>query len=77
MAFEIPKFNPSANMFQPVSAPGAVGGQSTAGTGGSGVNRGTQTPFEADMANFRSFLPQNNGTGDLQPANNAKFNLMA
>lgn len=74
MAFEIPK----VNMFQqPVQGVGAVGGQGAQRTGGSGGPAGGQTPFEKDMANFRSNLPAFNGTGDLQPANNAKFNLMA
>ena len=32
------------------------------------VNTGlVLTPYEKDMADFRNYLPQNNGTGDLNP----------
>lgn len=65
MAFEIPKIN----MFtqQPMAPIAPIGGHGTQHAGGLGKTERTQSPFEADMANFRSFLPQNNGTGELRP----------
>lgn len=75
MAFEIPK----VNMFQqPVQQVGAVGARGTQAAGGlQRTAGGSQTPFEADMADFKRFLPQNNGTGELQPKNNATMCFMA
>lgn len=75
MAFEIPKMN----MFQqPVQGVGAVGARGAQGAGGSQRTAGGgQSPFEADMADFRQFLPSFNGTGQLQPKNDASLNFMA
>lgn len=72
--FEIPKIN----MFQqPVQQIGAVGARGTQATGGSQKTGGGATSFEQDMADFRQYLPANNGTGQLQPKNDAALCFMA
>lgn len=74
--FEIPKLN----MFQqPIQQIGAIGTKHTGAATGSHKTgaAGGQTPFEADMADFRKYLPQNNGTGELIPKNDSKLCFMA
>ena len=66
MGFEIPKIN----MFQqPVAQIGAVGTRGPQAAGGSHKTAGGQTPYDAEMADFKRFLPAFNGTGELRPNN--------
>lgn len=72
--FEIPKLN----IFQtPVNKIGAVGAGSAKATGGSQKIAGGATPYERDMADFRQYLPANNGTGELRPKTNATMDFLA
>lgn len=64
------------NPFIPVTGinPVGVGGAGKTG-GGTGPQGPGPSPFESDMADFRSNLPKNNGTGDLIPKNNSSFDV--
>ena len=73
--FEIPKIN----MFQqPINSINAIGTGGAQRSGGSNpAFSGGQTAFEKDMADFRKYLPAYNGTGELQPKNDASLSFMA
>ena len=44
-----------------------TGAGSSQGVGGTSVKGPAITPYDRDMADFRQYLPQNNGTGQLNP----------
>lgn len=60
---------PQINMFQqPVNSINAIGTGGAQRSGGSNpAFSGGRTAFEEEMADFRKFLPEYNGTGELQP----------
>lgn len=75
MALDPIKFNPFQ---QPVQATPKIGSNGYQGkTGGTSEVTGGQTAYERDMADFRQYLPSNNGTGELQPKNDATMCFMA